>query len=87
MIDFFRRIFWWTRRGSNPRTSRMRTVRSPKLSYGPMMYEFVLILQIGYCCDGTEPDVVLRPILDLTDANRTLSQLSYAPKLWNLFNF
>jgi hypothetical protein len=25
--------------------------------------------------------------LDLTDANRTLSQLSYAPKLWNLFNF
>ena len=25
--------------------------------------------------------------LDLTDANRALSQLSYAPKLWNLFNF
>ena len=22
-------LFWWTRRGSNPRTSRMRTVRSP----------------------------------------------------------
>jgi len=22
-------FLWWTRRGSNPRTSRMRTVRSP----------------------------------------------------------
>ena len=25
--------------------------------------------------------------LDLTDANRTLSQLSYAPKLWKIYNF
>ena len=64
------------------RNLRMRIwhhcVRIPhkKVQENPLFMDFP---ELG----GDEEDRTL----DLTDANRTLSQLSYAPKLFNLFNF
>lgn len=40
--------------------------------------------KFGYASNGGDEE---DRTLDLTDANRTLSQLSYAPELWNMFNF